>query len=338
MNATDPAAPIRTIAVEEHFWTPALAAALRSHGEDPTVAYTVGELDERLLDLSDQRLPDMDEAGVDVAVLSAVSAGTQALAAAEAVPLTRETNDILAAAIAAQPERLTGFAILPTADPEAAAAELERAVGLPGMVGAMVFPRSGDTYIDGESFRPIFAAAAALDVPLYLHPQMVPMAVREACFSGLGDTVEMLLSASGWGWHNDAGLAALRLIIAGTFDRHPGLQLILGHWGEMLVSFLERADLISRFTPGLERRVGEYVEGNVYATAGGIFSDRMLQNTIAMLGSDRVMFATDYPYHFSPEGGARAFLETAPISTEDKIKIGSGNAERLLRLGGREAS
>jgi uncharacterized protein len=332
MRPPNSAEPTFTIGVEEHFWTPALSAALRSHGEDPTVAYTVGELDERLLEVSDQRLCDMDEAGIDFQVISAVPAGVQALPATQAVPLARETNDILAAAVAAHPDRLAGFAILPTADPEAAASELERAVGGLGMVGAMLFPRIGDTYIDHESLRPIFEVAAALEAPVYLHPQIVPMPVREACFSGLGETIEMLLAASGWGWHSDAGLAALRLIIAGTFDRHPGLQLILGHWGEMLVSFMERADLISRWTPHLQRRIGEYVEGNVYATAGGIFSHRMLQSTIAMLGADRVMFATDYPYHFSPRGGARAFLDTAPIASQDKAKIGSGNAERLLRI------
>jgi predicted TIM-barrel fold metal-dependent hydrolase len=330
--AADQARPLRTVAVEEHFWTPGLAAALRAHGEDPTVAYVAGELDERLLDLGERRLADMDEAGVDFAVLSAVSAGVQALAATEAVPLAREANDALAGAVAAHPDRLGGFAILPTADPEAAAVELERAMAFPGIVGAMLFPRSGDTYLDHESFRPIFAAAAKLGAPIYLHPQMVPAAVREASFSGLGETIEMLLSASGWGWHADCGLAALRLIIAGTFDRHPDLQLILGHWGEMLVSFLERADLISRFATDLDRRVGEYVEGNLYATAGGIFSQRMLLDTIAMLGADRVMFATDYPYHFTPGGGARAFLDAAPISAQDRLKIASGNAERLLGL------
>lgn len=321
-----------TIGVEEHFWTPALSAALKRHGDDDTVAYTVGELDRRLLDISDERVRDMDDAGIDMQVLSASSSGTQALAAAEAVALARDTNDALAAAVAARPDRFAGLAILPTPDPEAAASELGRAVDDLGLVGAMLFPRSGDTYLDDEAFRPIFEAAAELGVPVYLHPQALPRPVREASFSGFDDTIEMLLAASGWGWHNDAGLAALRLMLAGTFDRHPDLQLVLGHWGEMLVYFAERADMISNWTPHLERRVGEYVTSNVYATAGGIFSHRMLQNTIAMLGADRVMFATDYPYHVHRDGGARAFLDTAPISSEDKVKIGSRNAERLFKM------
>jgi len=123
-----------------------------------------------------------------------------------------------------------------------------------------------------------------------------------------------VLAISGWGWHHDAGLAGLRLILAGTFDLHPQLQLILGHWGEMLVSFLERADMLSDWATHLQRRVGEYITGNVQVTAGGILSHSMLVSAIAAVGADRVMFAGDYPFHISTNGGARAFLDSAPIS------------------------
>jgi predicted TIM-barrel fold metal-dependent hydrolase len=322
----------KTIAVEEHCWTPALRDALVRDGRDDTVAYSAQMLDASLLDLAEERLRAMDAAGVDMQVLSTTSPGTQPLSAAEAVALARECNDVMAAAVAAHPERLAAFATLPTPDPEAAADELRRAVDDLGMVGAMVFPRTEDAYLDAARFEPILAAAAELDVPLYLHPQVPPRPVRDACFSGFSDEVELLLTTSGWGWHHDAGLAGLRLILAGTFDRHPRLQLILGHWGEMLVSFLERADMISNWAPHLERRVGEYITGNVQVSAGGIFSQRMLLSTIAAVGADRVLFATDYPFHVSSGGGARAFLDAAPISPDDRAKIGARNAERLLRL------
>lgn len=328
----DSAPQTRVVAVEEHCWTPGLRDALLRGGGDDTTAFNARELDARLIDLSAERLRSMDDAGVDVQVLSTTSPGTQPLKAVEAIALARENNDVIAAAVRANPERFAGFATLPTPDPEAAADELRRAVGDLGLVGAMVFPRTGDAYLDDESFRPIFEAAGDLGVPIYLHPQVVPGPVRQAYFSGFGAEIELVLATAGWGWHHDAGIAALRLILAGTFDRHAGLQLILGHWGEMLVSFVDRADLISNWAKHLQRRVGEYVTGNVYATAGGILSHRMLLSAIAALGTDRVMFATDYPYHVSRGGGARAFIDAAPISPTDRAKVGSGNAERLLGL------
>jgi uncharacterized protein len=153
-----------------------------------------------------------------------------------------------------------------------------------------------------------------------------------------------MLSTGGWGWHAEAGLAPLRLILAGTFDRHPGLQIVLGHWGEMLVSFADRADALSNTSTHLDRRVLDYITENVYVSAGGVFSHRMLRQTLDLLGPDRLMFAQDDPYQGtlgqqgrdpqSPHGTrglARAFIDTAPISAEDKLKLAHLNAERLLR-------
>lgn len=68
-------------------------------------------------------------------------------------------------------------------------------------------------------------------------------------------------------------------------------RLILGHWGEMLVPFPERVDILSRRATDLDRRVGEYVTGNVHVTAGGILSQRMLDSTMAAMGADRIVFA-----------------------------------------------
>ena len=273
----------------------------------------------------------MDGAGVDMQVLSITNPGTQPLRAAEAVPLAREANDILADAVARRPDRLQAFATLPTPDPEAAAEELVRAVTELGMVGAMLFPRTGDRYLDHEMFRPIFAAAASLGVPIYLHPQLPPAAVRDACFGGFDDELNLLLASGGWGWHSDAGLAALRLILAGTFDRHPDQQLILGHWGEMLgVGFTDRANVLSgRGSVGLKRSIAGYITGNVIVTAGGVFSHRMLQSALSTVGADRILLALDDPFHPVTDGGARTFLETAPISPDDKAKIAYVNATRL---------
>lgn len=334
----------RVIAIEEHAWTPELRSALLESGGDDTVTKFSNEArtNQRLLDVGEERLARMQASGVDFQVLSITTPGTQQLPPSQAVPLAREANNFLAEAVRARPDRFAAFATLPTSDPEAAAEELQRCVATLKFVGAMLFPRTGPDYLDHSRFRPIFAAAAELKVPLYIHPGLPPEIVRDACYSGFSPSTNLMLSTGGWGWHAEAGLAALRLILAGTFDRHPNLQMILGHWGEMLVSFADRADALTK-TTHLERRVLDYITGNVYATPGGVFSHRMMRQIIDVLGSDRIIFAVDDPYKStlgqqgkdpngpdSRPGFCRAFIETAPISAEDKSKFAHLNAERLL--------
>lgn len=290
---------------------------------------------------------------MDMEVLSITTPGTQPLPAQVAVPLAREANDVLADAVRRHPDRFAAFATLPTSDPQAAATELERAVTGMGHVGAMLFPRTGERFLDHDSFRPVFEAAAHLGVPLYIHPAMPPRKLIDAAYSGFDDMTSLLLSTGGWGWHSEAGLATLRLILAGTFDRHPDLQIVLGHWGEMLVPFADRADLLSTAATHLQRRVLDYITGNLSVTAGGLYSHRMLTAAVDVLGPDRVMFGADSPYgvstaesnagapglggvdsrgSFAGPGGARAFVDTAPLDEQGRTKLGHLNAERILNL------
>lgn len=337
----------RVIGVEEHAWTPELRNALLRWGGDETVnkMSSRGETNLRLLDVGEERLARMDANGVDMEVLSVTTPGTQPLPSQTALPLAREANEVLADAVRRRPDRFAAFATLPTSDPRAAAAELERAVTDLGHVGAMLFPRTGETFLDHDIFRPVFEAAAHLRVPLYIHPAMPPQQLRNAAYGGFDDWTSMLLSTGGWGWHSEAGLATLRLILAGTFDRHPDLQIILGHWGEMLVPFADRADLLSSAATHLEHRVLDYITGNLSVTAGGVYSHRMLQAALDVLGSDRVMFGADDPYgastsktgadsrgSFGGAGGARAFVESAPLDEQGRAKLGHLNAERILNL------
>jgi predicted TIM-barrel fold metal-dependent hydrolase len=329
----------RVIGVEEHAWTADLRDALLRHGGDDTVNLMSSrpETDHRLREVGPERLARMDAAGVDIEVLSITSPGTQPLAASEAVPLARDANDFLADSARAHPDRFAALATLPTPDPDAAATELERAVLELGMVGAQLVPLTGDRYLDHTSLRPIFESAAALRVPLYIHPGVPPAAVREASYGGFDEWTNLNLATGGWGWHVDAGLATLRLILAGTFDRHPDLQVVLGRWGELLVPFADRVDLLSNGNPTLERRVMDYLTGNVHVSAGGVLSHRMLLAAIDVLGPDRVMYADDDPYrgmkgHFGGPRGGRDFVETAPISPEHRLALGHTNAERLFGL------
>jgi predicted TIM-barrel fold metal-dependent hydrolase len=328
---------MKIIALEEHFRNTAIEEAVRKYLPPAQVdvfdkalaSFTSRVSQER--DLGAERLQHMDAVGIDMQVLSYSSPGTQTLPASEAVPLARDANDQLAAAIQAHPERFAGFATLPTPDPEAAAVELERAVQKLGFKGAMVNGRTGDRFLDDPSFRPLLEAAVTLDVPLYLHPTIPSRTVQDAYYSRLDPAISGALATAGWGWHLETGTHALRMIVAGIFDQYPGLQLILGHWGEMIPFYLARVDeVLSPVTKHLQRRISEYFVQQMYVTPSGMFTYPPLLLTLQTMGADRIMFAVDYPYIAGDQ--ARTFLENAPVSPADKEKIAHGNAEKALKL------
>lgn len=329
----------RVVGVEAHAWTAELRDALMRFGGDESVNILSSreQTDHRLREVGPERIARMDAAGVDVQVLSITTPGTQTLDASEAVPLARDANDYLADAVRAHPDRFAALATLPTPDPEAAASELERCVTSLGLSGAQLVPLTGGRYLDDPEFRPVFEAAASLDVPLYIHPGQPLASAREGMYSGFDARTNIGLITGGWGWHVDTGLATLRLILAGTFDRHPELQLILGRWGELLVPFADRADLLSEGNTRLQRRVIDYITQNLNVTAGGVLSHRMLRAAVDVLGTDRVMYADDDPYNgtkgvFRGDDEARRFIEASPLDAGDQVKLSHANADRLLKL------
>jgi uncharacterized protein len=234
---------MKLIALEEHFVTTGVLDAwsrLDPENADDTVKlFKIGEGQARLEDLSEERLRQMNDSGVDMQVLSLTTPATQNLAATEAVELAREANDLVAATVKRYPDRFQGFATLPTPDPIQAAYELQRAVDELGFKGAMLCGRTRERNLDHPDFAPIFEAAAELRVPLYIHPQIPQRSVREAYYSGFDDWTNLILATGGLGWHFETGVQFIRLILAGVFDCHPDLQIILGHWGEVVLFYLE---------------------------------------------------------------------------------------------------
>jgi len=242
---------VKIITIEEHVSDAALAQACAKaqSAESPYMAVWAREADDgaaaqcnmpQILaapvamslarNMGAQRLVEMDANGIDMQILS-YSNSPQLLAGAEAVELTRNANDTLADAVNAHPDRFGGFATLPWSDPEAAAAELERAVTQLGFKGAMLTGRPGETFLDDPRYSPVLAAAEALNVPIYTHPGVPLKRVQEAYYAGLDPSVSARLSMFGWGWHAEAGVQIIRMILAGVFDKYPRLNIIAGHWG-----------------------------------------------------------------------------------------------------------
>jgi len=322
---------MKLIALEEHFVTAEVQNAwhsLDSQWADLALAGGDGERARRLLEIGPGRLAAMDEAGIDVAVLSLTTPGVQNLAPDNAVELARLANDRLAASVREYPDRLQGFACLPTPAPQAAARELERAVRELGLNGAMMFGRTRDRNFDLPEFWPIFEAAAALKAPLYVHPQSPQRGVIDAYYSGLGAELDSLFARPGIGWHYEAGMQLLRLILAGVFDRFPDLRIITGHWGEVVLFYLERIDMLTGAAK-LPRKVSEYFRQHISVTPSGLFSHRYLRWAMEVIGADNILFSTDYPYAPLSPGNARKFLDSAQVSDADRLKIASGNWDRL---------
>ncbi|MFC8228854.1 amidohydrolase family protein [Streptomyces sp. NPDC057287] len=319
---------MRTIGLEEHFVTPALA----SYGAgSASIAqpHAWAEASRLLLDLTEERLPAMDAAGLDVQVLSLNSPGIQAekdpsVAVRHAVAV----NDLLAATIAENPTRFSGFAALPLQDPQAAAKELERAVTQLGLKGALVNAHTQGRYLDDPTLRVVWEQAAGLDVPLYLHP--ANGADTAHVLSGHPEMVGPM-----WSWGTDTASHVLRLIFGGVFDDFPDAKLLLGHMGEGLPYVMWRLDSRWAFHNhhGVELARGnpsEYLRHNLYITTSGVCDAPPLLCALLALGADRILFGTDYP--FEEMATATQFLRTAPISEADRRRIAGGNAEALLRL------
>jgi uncharacterized protein len=321
---------VRTIALEEHFWTADLAAA---PGTGPLASWGP-QLDDQLRDLGHKRLADMDANGIDLQVISHVAPAAQGLPGPEGSARAREANDLLAAAIREHPGRFAGFATLPTADPKAAAAELDRATAELGLVGALVNSTLGSNgaFLDDARFDPLLDRFELLDVPLYLHPAPPSAALRDALYAGLPPAVAGRLATGAWGWHAEAGLHVLRMIATGVFDRHPGLRLIVGHCGEMIPFMLDRIDAMLRVdtVDSMALAPSEYFARNVWVTTSGLFSIPPVMCTIGVLGVDRVLFSVDYP--FGSNAAGRALLDKLPLAAADLAKVAGGNAARVLNL------
>ncbi len=323
---------MRVVGLEEHFVIKEVLEAWQSippeHQDLALKPTSEGEAGRLVQELGPERIAAMDDAGIDIQVLSLTSPGVQNLDETTAVALARLSNDALVDAIRTNPDKFQGFATLPTPAPNAAARELDRAVSELGLQGAMVFGRTGNQNLDHPDYWPIFEVASALKAPLYIHPQTSRSGVRDAYYTGISKEVDAIFALPGIGWHYETGIQIIRLALAGVFERFPDLQIITGHMGEVMLYYLDRIDMLSG-PAKLPRKVSEYIQQHVYVTPSGLFSQRYLRWAIEVLGVARIMMSTDYPFVKAEKGIARTFLQEANLTGDDQLKIASGNWNRL---------
>ena len=329
---------MKIITLEEHIVTPAYRQAAsklpdlsRMAPNNPDAKAHMQQVQQKLGDLGEQHLADMDAAGIDIQVLSLAGILMDKLDAKTATEIARDANETMARMIQAHPTRFAAFAALNPKEPEEAAHEFRRCVLELGFVGAMIDGMTDGLFLDDPRFTPIFDAAVELGVPIYLHPAPPPESVQQAYYTGLPEGVGQALSIAGWGWHVETGLHALRLIVSGLFDRLPDLQIIIGHMGENLpFSILRAQTVLTHSGLNLSKPISDYFKTNFHVTTSGYFTLPPFECALAILGTERILFSVDYP--FSPNEVGVKFLDSLPISSEDKELIAHGNAERLLRL------
>ncbi len=314
----------RIVALEEHYIDPDLAPLLYGAKHDD-----LSELEKRLLDVGTLRLREMDEAGIDLQVLSHGAPGCQQLDPEMAVRMSRQTNDRLHLVVQGNPTRFAAFGILPTPDPAAAADELERIVTRLGFKGAMLHGLTQGRFMDDRQFWPIFERAEALDVPLYLHPAYPSPAVAEVYYNDYARQFPEL-SGPALGFTVETATQGVRLVLSGVFEKYPRLKFIIGHLGEGLPYLLWRINQSFSRPGNSPVAFRDTFCKHFWLTTSGNFSDSALACAIAEMGVDRIMFSVDWPYVDNRPG--TEWLFGCALSDEDKAKIFSGNADALLKL------
>ena len=348
MSNTKPAMPYERIATEEAWAPPDMIRRYRRAIEEATVddpGFTslmgyflfndsprTNAIVERLQDLDQRRLGDMDASGIAKQVVALTAPGVQIFDAATAPALTVAYNDELAEGVARHPDRLFALAAVAPQNPPHAAKELERAVTRLGMKGAIINSHTHGEYLDDRKFWPIFEAAEALDVPVYLHPQTPPKSM-------IAPFLDCGLDGAIFGFAVETGLHMLRLIISGVFDRFPALKVVVGHLGEGIPYWLFRVDFFhntivqtrryDKVQP-LKRKPSDYMRENIYVTTSGMAWEPAILYARQVLGADRVLYAMDYPYQYVAE--EVGVTDNLPIADDEKKALYQENAERVFKL------
>ncbi|TIA66622.1 hypothetical protein D6C76_09170 [Aureobasidium pullulans] len=313
------------ITLEEHYLSQNVRKHLADTGREDPYAQFPKPLIDKLTSLGSDRLEALDNGNVSLQVLSHSPLNASP-------DECRTTNDNLASAIKDQ-TRYAAFALLPMASPSAAASELERCVKQHKFVGALINNHCNGIFYDGKSFRPVFAKAEELDVPIYIHPTFAADEWMPHYRGNFGEKAAIMMSIAGWGWHSETGLHVLRLWASGLFDEYPKLKIIIGHMGEMLPYQLDRIISTSAsWAPDNKRGLEQVWKENFWITTSGMFSLAPLSCLLRMCERDRILYSVDYPFSGNEKG--LQFIQeveaSGMVSKEELEMICFKNAEKLL--------
>jgi 2,3-dihydroxybenzoate decarboxylase len=214
---------------------------------------------------------------------------------------------------------------------------LQRCVKDLGMVGSLAngFSQIGDpdtiAYLDEKQYWPFWEVCERLDVPFYLHPRN-PLPQHSRIYEGHG-----WLMGPIWAFGHETAVHSLRLMGSGLFDKYPKLQIVIGHMGEGLPFSMWRVDHANAWIPNrnkypAKQKIADYFQANFHITTSGNFHTPALLNTMMVVGADRILFSTDWP--FENIDHAAVWFDAATISEEDRLKIGRTNALKLFKLKG----
>ena len=269
------------------------------------------------------RFPDLDKMGIDIQMISynfptdcywmGGEIGQQA---------ARILNDTVAAFCAGAPGRYYGIGAVPMQDPALAVAEMEYLTRSLDFRGVLISSVVRDKDLGDPMFKPFWAAAEKMGVPIFIHPQGFSHPDRLAKFFEWNSVAQPLEEA----------LAMQSLIYEGIMDEFPKLKVCIHHGGGYLVFYAGRADRAYQTRPEvshLKRSPSAYMKKFWYDTV--IYNRDMLEFLAAKVGVDKVMMGTDYPV-FMGEDDPVGFVNGAKLTREDKRKILSTNAAKLLHI------
>ena len=323
------------IDIHSHFISPDFADLIEQRTSLPVIEHRDGKrfirsaaglsvpVISKMTDL-DEKLADMEELGVDFAVLSHAVPGAEVLGGEASEEWARRINDHLAGMIARAPDRISAWGAIGFGDPDRSRAEMDRCVNELGFVGFQLYSNIRGETLDSEQVVRVLEHAAELDVPLNLHPT-VPINMV-----GMED----LSILTGLGFVADTSLATLRLIVSGIFDRHPGLKLIVPHVGGVLPYIQSRVAAhsgrghIQAHESSLEHPIGHYLKLLYMDTVTG--DAAALRCAYELMGAERILYGTDHP--FAAYHQAAGVVERMELPDDERKMIYSENARRLLGL------
>lgn len=264
----------------------------------------------------------LDQAGIDLQVLSFTAPGTSIETPERAVQLARLVNDCLAEVVAARGSRFSALGTLPLNAPEAAVSELERATERLGLRGFMLYSNASGVPLADRRFWPLYERANAHRLVLYIHPTY-PLGVE-----AMQDYMLMPLV----GFTTDTTLAAAHLVFAGVAERFPNIRWVLAHLGGAIPFLAERLDrgfhAFASCRKNIDRPPSHYLKTFYYDTVN--FDAAALRLALRFAGEDQLLAGSDYPHMIGSIQRMLESIDSLGLQTAAREKVLGGNAARLL--------